>query len=273
MQNTDISTATAGPAKVRTPWSEFWRKFRRQRMTLFAGGFIVVLVLVAVFWPWLVPYNPENFFNYDMLNEGPSAAHWFGVDSLGRDIFSRILAGTRISLAAGFSSVLVGAVVGTFLGLTAGISRGGGTAWSCASATCSSPSPASCWPSAWWRFLGSGMANVILAVAIFSIPTFARLVRGNTLALKRQTFVEAARSLGAGPMTIMLRHIFPGTISSIVVYFSMRIGTSIITAASLSFLGLGAQPPTPEWGPCSTRPAPTWSSPRTWRFSRASPSS
>ena len=96
--------------------------------------------------------------------------------------------------------------------------------------------------------LGSGMANVILAVAIFSIPAFARLVRGNTLSLKRQTFVEAARSLGAGPMTIMLRHIFPGTISSIVVYFSMRIGTSIITAASLSFLGLGAQPPTPEWG-------------------------
>ena len=95
--------------------------------------------------------------------------------------------------------------------------------------------------------LGSGMANVILAVAIFSIPAFARLVRGNTLSLKRQTFVEAARSLGAGPMTIMLRHI-PGTISSIVVYFSMRIGTSIITAASLSFLGLGAQPPTPEWG-------------------------
>ena len=92
------------------------------------------------------------------------------------------------------------------------------------------------------------MANVILAVEIFSIPAFARLVRGNTLSLKRQTFVEAARSLGAGPMTIMLRHIFPGTISSIVVYFSMRIGTSIITAASLSFLGLGAQPPTPEWG-------------------------
>ena len=80
--------------------------------------------------------------------------------------------------------------------------------------------------------LGSGMANVILAVAIFSIPAFARLVRGNTLSLKRQTFVEVARSLGAGPMTIMLRHIFPGTISSIVVYFSMRIGTSIITAAA-----------------------------------------
>ena len=182
MQN-NVSVAS-GPTKVRTPWSEFWRKFKRQRMTL----------------------------------------------------------------AAGFSSVLVGAVVGTLLGLTSGYFEG------------------------WWdrvvmrvcdvlfafpgillaisvvAVLGSGMANVILAVAIFSIPAFARLVRGNTLSLKRQTFVEAARSLGAGPMTIMLRHIFPGTISSIVVYFSMRIGTSIITAASLSFLGLGAQPPTPEWG-------------------------
>ena len=237
MQN-NVSVAS-GPTKVRTPWSEFWRKFKRQRMTLFAGSFIGLLVLIAIFWPWLVPYDPENYFDYDMLNAGPSLQHWFGVDSLGRDIFSRILAGARISLTAGFSSVLVGAVVGTLLGLTSGYFEG------------------------WWdrvvmrvcdvlfafpgillaisvvAVLGSGMANVILAVAIFSIPAFARLVRGNTLSLKRQTFVEAARSLGAGPMTIMLRHIFPGTISSIVVYFSMRIGTSIITAASLSFLGLG----------------------------------
>lgn len=241
MQN-NVSVAS-GPTKVRTPWSEFWRKFKRQRMTLFAGSFIGLLVLIAIFWPWLVPYDPENYFDYDMLNAGPSLQHWFGVDSLGRDIFSRILAGARISLTAGFSSVLVGAVVGTLLGLTSGYFEG------------------------WWdrvvmrvcdvlfafpgillaisvvAVLGSGMANVILAVAIFSIPAFARLVRGNTLSLKRQTFVEAARSLGAGPMTIMLRHIFPGTISSIVVYFSMRIGTSIITAASLSFLVLARSRP------------------------------
>jgi glutathione transport system permease protein len=96
--------------------------------------------------------------------------------------------------------------------------------------------------------LGGGMLNVIFAVAIFSIPTFARLVRGNTLALKHLTYVEAARSLGASDRTIIGRHIFPGTISAVVVYFSLRIGTSIITAASLSFLGMGAQPPTPEWG-------------------------
>lgn len=98
--------------------------------------------------------------------------------------------------------------------------------------------------------MGSGMSNVILAVAVFSIPAFARLVRGNTLVLKRQTFIEAARSIGAPDHHIILRHILPGTLSSIVVYFTMRIGVSIISAASLSFIGLGAQPPTPEWGQC-----------------------
>ena len=96
--------------------------------------------------------------------------------------------------------------------------------------------------------MGSGMANVIIAVAIFSIPAFARLVRGNTLVLKQQTFIESARSIGASDATILFNHILPGTVSSIVVYFTMRIGVSIISAASLSFLGLGQQPPAPSWG-------------------------
>ncbi len=234
--------------RVRTPWSEFWRKFRRQKVALVAGAFVLLLVVVATAAPWIVPYDAETYFDYDALNAAPSLAHLFGVDSLGRDIFSRIVMGARISLAAGFLSVAVGSIVGTALGLVAGYHEG------------------------WWdriimricdvlfafpgillaigivAILGGGMANVIVAVAIFSIPTFARLVRGNTLALKHLTYVEAARSLGASDRTIILRHIFPGTISAVVVYFSLRIGTSIITAASLSFLGMGAQPPTPEWG-------------------------
>jgi glutathione transport system permease protein len=233
---------------IRTPWSEFWRKFRKQHLALGAGAFVIGLVLVAILAPHLVPFDPENYFDYDALNAGPSAQHWFGVDSLGRDIFSRIVMGTRISLEAGFFSVIIGAIIGTVLGLLAGYYEG------------------------WWdrivmricdvlfafpgillaigivAILGSGMSNVIFAVAVFSIPAFARLVRGNTLMLKHLTYVEAARSIGASDWTIIMRHILPGTISSIVVYFSMRIGTSIITAASLSFLGLGAQPPTPEWG-------------------------
>jgi len=242
------TAAAASSNRVRTPWREFWRKFKKQHIAMVAGAFVLVLVIIAILAPHLVPFDPENFFDYDALNAGPSTKHWFGVDSLGRDIFSRVLVGTRISLAAGFGSVAIGAVIGTLLGLLAGYYEG------------------------WWdrivmrisdvlfafpgillaigvvAVLGNGMMNVIVAVAIFSIPAFARLVRGNTLVLKQLTYIEAARSIGASDWTIIMRHILPGTVSSIVVYFSMRIGTSIITAASLSFLGLGAQPPTPEWG-------------------------
>ncbi len=246
-----MTTATApatAATDVRTPWTEFWRKFKRQRVAVIAGIFVLFLVVLAIIAPLIVPYDAENFFDYDSLNAMPSAKHWFGVDPIGRDIFSRILMGARISLTAGFVSVAVGALIGTALGLIAGYREG------------------------WWdrvimrlcdvlfafpgillaigivAILGGGMFNVIIAVSIFSIPTFARLVRGNTLSLKHLTYIEAARSVGASDWTIVLRHIFPGTIAAVVVYFSLRIGTSIITAASLSFIGMGAQPPTPEWG-------------------------
>jgi glutathione transport system permease protein len=243
------ATAVAASAgAIRTPWREFWRKFKKQHVAVAALAFVLLLVAVAALAPYLVPFDAENYFDYDRLNEGPSALHWFGVDPLGRDIFSRILMGARISLAAGFLSVLAGGAIGTVLGLLAGYYEG------------------------WWdrivmrisdvlfavpgillalgvvAILGSSMTNVVVAVAVFSVPAFARLVRGNTLVLKQMTYIESARSIGASDWTIIARHILPGTISSIVVYFTMRVGTSIITAASLSFLGMGAQPPTPEWG-------------------------
>ena len=243
------ATAVAASAgAIRTPWRELWRKFKKQHVAVAALAFVLLLVAVATLAPYLAPFDAENYFDYDRLNEGPSALHWFGVDPLGRDIFSRILMGARISLAAGFLSVLAGGAIGTVLGLLAGYYEG------------------------WWdrivmrisdvlfafpgillalgvvAILGSSMTNVVVAVAVFSVPAFARLVRGNTLVLKQMTYIESARSIGASDWTIIARHILPGTISSIVVYFTMRVGTSIITAASLSFLGMGAQPPTPEWG-------------------------
>ena len=173
---------------MRTPWTEFWRKFKRQHVAVIAGVFVVLLVLLAIVAPFIVPYDAENFFDYDSLNARPSLKHLFGVDPLGRDIFSRILMGARISLTAGFVSVAIGALFGTALGLVAGYREG------------------------WWdriimrlcdvlfafpgillaigivAILGGGMSNVIIAVSIFSIPTFARLVRGNTLSLKHLTY-------------------------------------------------------------------------------------
>ncbi|MGH8798813.1 MAG: glutathione ABC transporter permease GsiD [Casimicrobiaceae bacterium] len=233
---------------VRTPWTEFWRKFRKQHVAVAAAVFVLLLVVVAIIAPWIVPYDAENFFDYDSLNALPSMQHWFGVDPLGRDIFSRILMGARISLTAGFVSVAVGAVIGTVLGLIAGYYEGWIERIIMRICDVLFAFPGILLAIGIVAILGGGMANVIIAVSIFSIPTFARLVRGNTLALKHLTFIEAARSIGASDRTIIARHIFPGTIAAVVVYFSLRIGTSIITAASLSFIGMGAQPPTPEWG-------------------------
>jgi glutathione transport system permease protein len=234
--------------RVRAPGAEFWRKFKRQRLALVAGGFVLLLVLLALLAPWLVPFDAENYFDYDALNNPPSMAHWFGVDALGRDIFSRVLMGARISLAAGFVSVALGAVIGSGLGLLAGYYEGWWDRIVMRLADVLFAFPGILLAIGIVAILGSGMVNVIVAVAVFSVPAFARLVRGNVLALKHQTYIEAVRSIGAPDAVIMLRHLLPGTVSSVVVYLTMRVGTSIITAASLSFLGLGAQPPTPEWG-------------------------
>ena len=243
-----VAVAAISKDEVRTPATELWRKFKKQKLALAAGIFVLLLVIVAIFAPWIVPFDAENFFDYDALNSPPTATHWLGVDSLGRDIFSRILMGAQISLAAGFLSVAMGAVVGTFMGLMAGYYEGWWERITMRLSDVLLAFPGMLLAIGVVAILGSNMVNVIVAVAVFSVPAFARLVRGNTLALKHMTYVEAVRSVGASDWTIIMRHILPGTISPIVVYGTMRIGTSIITAASLSFLGMGAQPPTPEWG-------------------------
>lgn len=252
MTQTSTAAATAVPsgasAAVRTPWSEFWRKFKKQKLGMIALAFVILLILIAVFGPWIVPFDPEDYFDYDMINSGPTAVHWFGVDPLGRDIFSRVLAGTRISLVTGFFSVFIGGIVGTAMGLMAGYYEGWWDRITMRISDVLFAFPGILLALGVVAILGSSMTNVVVAVSVFSVPAFARLVRGNTLALKHLTYIESAKSIGASDWTIIMRHILPGTISSIVVYFTMRMGTSIITAASLSFLGMGAQPPTPEWG-------------------------
>lgn len=231
-----------------SPWSNFLRRFTKDRVGMISLIVVALLILTAVVGPWVVPYDPENFFDYDHLNEGPSAMYWFGVDSLGRDVFSRIIAGTRLSLMTGLGSVFAGAVIGTVLGLLAGYYEGWTDRIVMRISDVLFAFPGILLAIGIMAILGGGLLNVVMAVAIFSVPAFARLVRGNVLVLKHETYVEAARSIGAGDAVIIFRHILPGTISVILVYLSMRIGSAIITASSLSFLGLGAQPPSPEWG-------------------------
>ena len=240
--------ATAEPAeKMRKPLAEFWRRFRKQKVALVALVFIVLLVGMAVFAPLVAPYDPTAP-DYNAVLQGPSAAHWAGTDTYGRDIFSRIVWGARISLAVGFLSVTLGALAGVSMGIISGYY--GGWVDSAVMRLCDLllAFPGILLAIAVIAILGPGITNVIYAVAIFSIPVFARLARGTTLQLKRTVYVDASRAIGVPNRTIMLRHIVPGTLPNVIVYFSMRIGTSILTAAALSFIGLGAQPPSPEWG-------------------------
>ncbi|WP_241575415.1 glutathione ABC transporter permease GsiD [Rosenbergiella nectarea] len=242
------SLPTLDPATPQPPLREFWRRFRQQPVAVIAALFVIILFIIAIFAPWLTPFDAENYFDYDRIDQGPSLMHWFGVDALGRDIFSRVILGTRISLLAGVFSVALGSVIGTVLGLIAGYYEGWADRIIMRVCDVLFAFPGILLAIAVVALMGPGMSNVVIAVAIFSIPAFARLVRGNTLVLKQLTWVESARSIGASNTHILLKHILPGTFSSIVVFFTLRIGVSIISAASLSFIGLGAQPPTPEWG-------------------------
>lgn len=237
----------AGYVKKSTPKQEFWRKFKKQKMALAAGFFVVILFLLGIIGPFIAPYGAAEF-DYDHILEGPSAAHWAGTDAYGRDIFSRILIGTRLSLFVSLLSVFLGSVGGTILGLISGYY--GKWIDNLIMRFCDIlfAFPGILLAIGIIAILGPGLGNVVIAISIFSVPIFARIVRSSTLQVKATVYVEATRSIGAKPRRIIWKHIFPGTLSSIIVNFTMRLGTAILTAASLSFLGLGAQPPSPEWG-------------------------
>ncbi|GAB6277529.1 MAG: glutathione ABC transporter permease GsiD [Rectinema sp.] len=233
--------------KTITPSMIFRQKFKKQKSAVVAGIFLLLLVFVAIFAPFIAPYDPYAT-DYSQAMMPPSPQHWAGTDIYGRDILTRIIYGTRISLSVGISSVTIGAIVGVTLGLISGFFGGFLDEIIMRSADVLFAFPGILLAIAVVAILGPGLVNVVAAVAIFSIPTFARIVRSNTLSIKESLYVRAARSMGASNNRIMFVHIMPGTLSSAIVYFTMRIGTSILTASSLSFLGLGAQPPSPEWG-------------------------
>lgn len=242
-----VAASPLDATTIRSPWRDFWQALRRNPMAMISGGFILFLILVAVFAPWLAPYNPLES-DWMALSSPPSASHWMGTDDLGRDVMSRIIYGARISLYIGIFSVTLGMLAGIALGLLAGyygrwvdmlIMRGSDVLFAF---------PGMLLAIAVVAILGPGLNNVIIAVAVFSVPVFARIVRASTLSLKQAAYVEAVRCAGAPDRIILIRHILPGTLSNVIVYFTMRIGTSILTAASLSFIGLGPEPDVPEWG-------------------------
>jgi glutathione transport system permease protein len=242
-----MSELTLAAPALRSPSAEFWRRFRRKRGAVVSACVLLTIILSAMAAPWFAPYGPA-VPDYDNVLAGPSWQHLCGTDTFGRDIFSRILWGGRISLTVGFVSVALGGLVGVALGLVGGFYGG-----LCDSLIMRLMDVLLAFPGILLAIgvvalLGPGIDNVIYAIAVFSVPVFSRLVRGSTLALKQTLYVQAARSIGVRAPLLMLRHILPGTLPSVIVYSSLRVGTSILTAAALSFIGLGAPPPSPEWG-------------------------
>ena len=233
--------------EVRSPFKEFLRKFKKQKTSLVAAGFVLLLVILALIGPYIVPYD-VTVEDYSNILKGPSWQHLFGTDTFGRDIFSRVIAGARISLFVGLSSVTVGAVFGSVLGLVSGYYGGILDSIIMRISDTLFAFPGIILAIGIIAILGPGLANVIIAVAIFSMPMFARIVRSNTLALKNGVYIEAAENIGASDARILFKHLLPGSFSNIIVYYTMTIGNSILTASSLSFLGMGAKPPSPEWG-------------------------
>ncbi|WP_404448804.1 ABC transporter permease [Sutcliffiella horikoshii] len=228
-------------------WKDIIYKLFRNKAAVAGGVIILFYLAVAAFAPWLAPYDPYEI-NLDNRMQSPSIDHWMGTDDKGRDILSRIIYGSRLSMGVGFASVLFGAVFGIVLGLVAGYYGRWVDSIVMRIIDVMLAFPGILLALAIISALGPSLMNVTIAVGVFSVPLFARIVRGSTLEVKKLEYIDAIRSLGARDITIIFIHILPNILSPIIVQGSLRLATAILSAAGLSFLGLGAQPPSPEWG-------------------------
>lgn len=210
-------------------------------------GLMALLVLSAVFAPILAPYDPLEISIPDRL-QPPSPEHLLGTDQVGRDILSRILYGGRLSLVLGFVSVGIGGVIGTVIGLMAGYYEGAIDQVVMRLVDTLMAMPRTLLALVISFVLGPSLLNLMVAVGVGQAPTYIRLVRGSVLSAKRELYVDAARSTGASNLHIMFRHILPNVVGPAVVVSTLALGWAVLSAATLSFLGMGVQPPTPEWG-------------------------
>jgi len=227
--------------------SPFWQSMRRQPLALTGGGLLALLALAALLAPLLAPADPLAQDLQRRL-QPPSAAHWLGTDEFGRDILSRLLYGARISLRLGLLAIAAALGAGILLGLWAGYRGGWTDSLIMRLMDLMLAFPSILLAIAIVAVIGPGIDNVMIAVSIVLIPQFARLVRGAVLSIRELNYVEAARALGASDRQILLRAILPNCLVPLVVQATLSLATAILDAAGLSFLGLGAQPPAPEWG-------------------------
>ena len=237
----------AADVSIETPARRAWRRLVRRRGAMVGLAVIVLVILVALFAPLIAPYDPATQ-SWSAVRKPPSAAYWLGTDEVGRDLLSRIIYGARASLSAGVISVGIAIAVGVPLGLVAGYAGGllDGLVSRITDAMLACPFLILAIALA--AFLGPSLGNAMIAIGVTATPIFIRLTRGQVLSVKAEDYVEAARAIGNPHPRIVLRHILPNVLPQLLVQATLTVATAIIAEASLSFLGLGQQPPAPSWG-------------------------
>lgn len=235
--------------KKRSMASEVWRRLRRDKMAMLGLFIILVLVLMAIFADVIADYDTKVIAqNIQERLQGPSLAHWCGTDEFGRDIFARLVHGSRVSLIVGLVSVTFSLTVGGALGAVAGYYGGKIDNIIMRIMDIFLAVPSILLAITIVAALGTSLINVMLAIGISSVPTYARIVRASVLSIKDQEFVEASRAIGATSPTTIFREILPNCMAPLIVQATLSVASAILSTASLSFIGLGVQPPAPEWG-------------------------
>jgi peptide/nickel transport system permease protein len=232
---------------MRTPAGDALRGFLANRAAIVGSLIVLFFVLVAFLAPFVAPYGPDQQSLTDRL-KAPSAQHWFGTDDLGRDILSRVMLGAQISLRVGILAVLIALLVGTLVGLSAGYLGGWLDGLFMRGMDIVLAFPSTLLAIGIVAMRGPSLDMALLAIGIVNIPIYARLARSMALSVKEREYVQAARCLGASGPRIVASHILPNSMTALIVQATLGIATAIIEAAALGFLGLGAQPPAPEWG-------------------------
>lgn len=229
------------------PWYEAGRRLVKNRIGLLGIIFIGILVFVAIFAPYIAPHDPLQQ-NIMMRYQAPSSEHILGTDEMGRDILSRIIYGSRISLQVGLFSIGLALVIGVFLGILAGYYGGIWDMLIMRAMDIMLAFPSILLAIAIVAILGPQLRNAMLAIGIINIPRFARIIRSSALSIKESEYIAAAKMMGASDVRIIFNHLLPNAMAPLIIQTTLSIATAILEAAALSFLGLGAQPPTPEWG-------------------------
>jgi peptide/nickel transport system permease protein len=245
-----LSTRQSPAAPIRAaagPWRRAWRRLCHRRSGVAGFAVVAIFIVLALLAPWLAPYDPIEA-SWSAIRQAPSAAHWFGTDDIGRDVLSRVVWGTRASLLAGIVSVSIALVLGVPIGLAAGFIGGFVDALISRLTDAFLACPFLILAIALAAFLGPNLTNAMIAIGISATPVFVRLTRAQVINVKVEDFIEAARALGNAPLRIALRHVLPNVLPPLIVQATLAIAAAVIAEASLSFLGLGQQPPAPSWG-------------------------